>query len=512
MYTENVKTVTLLLGSMVLMSVILMLASPGCEEVLDTCASCGSISGGGASELGDPRLDDTIRATEKIVFRVHQISSSHEDAIKELAEAFDVPLGDRDLEGSILDSISQFLQSDSISTYVAEWRHPECFVGWKEAVSVQQNCEQTLCKLQQLNETALCNGYFEGRCGIGSKGSCFTKSSSSSGRCEGRCVGACDALTGQPCPGICIGTCNDQCSAYDPSGDCHGHCTGNCAGICGADAPVDCGSNCDGLCEVEMGDGGCPDPDTFWGQCGEAVESGRCRGHLFPAGYNDQSTSCDEEQIVGDCRETAKFSAWSAMTCSPASLKLTLFFREGAVDIAALTFRARTLERVLSQIATDHAWLALLVDGEDSAGKLESEDLDIDKESSLLDDSDDKYNQYFGSPEGKGKEKRYAVDLKRSYLPLENLKARFTWLREISVDSEKGYRVFAGAFPCLEPLLDESIEMLQMMIPVKDADPSDGIEYEADRSCHNASSEDPVPCLYALLESQSSFLRQLSNE
>ena len=97
-------------------------------------------------------------------------------------------------------------------------------------------------------------------------------------------------------------------------------------------------------------------------------------------------------------------------------------------------------------------------------------------------------------------------------MPLENLKARFTWLREISVDSEKGYRVFAGAFPCLEPLLDESIEMLQMMIPVKDADPSDGIEYEADRSCHNASSEDPVPCLYALLESQSSFLRQLSNE
>ncbi len=498
-YTGGVRLGGIALIITFLAGTIAVVGAPGCEEVLEACAPCGSLSEGGWTELGDPRLDETIKSVDRTRFRAYQIAEMFRDAKSELAAAFAVA-PDAD-EATLLEAITGFLQSNAISSIIPKWRAAECYVDWNLAVSTQQRCEKSLCNITQFNETALCNGYFAGPCVSGVRGVCLFAASDA---CEGLCGGACDAPADGACPGMCSGICDGECSEYDESGNCRGTCLGRCEGICESSSLFPCDGHCVGLCEIQTEDG-CPEGNTFMGNCDDPTVQGGCRGHLFPAGCDEHCPNCDEERVVSDCRETAKLAAWSATTCRPANLELTLTFTDDATDVPLLIHQARTLERVFSQIATDYAWLSLLVDGDDVRGRLASDDLDERNEESKLDNAKGRYEAYFESTEGEENAHQFVADRARLHLPLENLKARLTWLQQIAGDSERGYRVSAGAFVCLYPALEEALALMQQMVPTKTKG-EDAATFEADRACTESSPEDAAPCLYDLMESQASFL------
>lgn len=467
-------------------------ALPGCEEVLEVCQPCGILAEGDRTISGDPRIDGTFEALQEIRLRVEEMARDHEQRLEELMTVFSI--SEESGTTALKAEVARMFGPSSASPATTAVRWSRCFVDWESAVSAELSCERRLCNSRISATAALCRGFFIGGCPSTEEGGCYRQSDDA---CDGLCIGVCSGVVAETCTGTCRGTCEGgTCFAFDSQGACSGHCTGKCSGSCEFDAPFGCDGVCTGLCSRVVADAGCDELDEIRGGCSAVAEPGSCRGHLFVAGCDEQCRDCLNE--AQDCREMAKFIAWSRMTCDPTIVTVSLDMTQDPPEPEQRWLMAHVLERIFAETATDHAWLSLAVDGLDLADELEAAALTQENESSRLDDA---ASQYFDAD-------NLPVDSLRAQLPLENLKARVVWLQEKVPGTEAGYRVAAGPYDCVLQALKDAAGWVSAWVPVapNSADSADDRPFVEDRACATVPSDSAVPCLYELLAKQSEML------
>jgi hypothetical protein len=168
-------------------------------------------------------------------------------------------------------------------------------------------------------------------------------------------------------------------------------------------------------------------------------------------------------------------------------------------ELPGVIDKIRVLERVVSDMANDHAWLALLVDGKDDTGMLTPDQLfPSPDDAARLGDS------YLEDEEELKSLARLGVDATRKYLPLENLRARLAWLSGSATKAESNYNITAGAYACLEPAFKETLSLLDTMLPYTVSETQETAT--SDRNCSNSTADATVPCVYRLLSEQESII------
>ncbi len=484
-----VKTTLTIIAALAVLGGCLILFTPGCEEVLEACAPCGNVTDGDVNISGDPRLDGTLEAFQR-VRRFAESAAAGFDRDKEmLIETFEISEA-AGIEEIVAEIESQLLGNQTVDVAIA-LEPARCWVDAEYAIASELACEELLeCNLprkpSQWIKAPLCTGLFVGECDARCLGQCFDETLPSERSCTEECVGTCSEITGQSCPGMCRGSCSSACSAYRANGECAGGCSGLCTGVCEAPIPFYCGGSCYGHCRVDLGEG-----NLCRGQCrggcvdhsGKGKGQGTCRGHLRPAGFDEE---CSE------CREMAKWIAWSMLTCWPAAVKLSVDFSpEYEDDRTDFLARVRKLERVLARTANKYAALALLVDGVDVTSELEPQDLTetVSENTPEID-----YLKSETDVEDLG------VVFSRRFLPLSGLKARVKMLAGTATQGD--FLITSNALPCITPAFEEAASLLGEMIPAVNS----GADLEMDRACSITSIEADTPCLYRVVDEQAALL------
>ncbi|MCP4680399.1 MAG: hypothetical protein GY854_33925 [Deltaproteobacteria bacterium] len=472
----------------------LLVFSPGCEEVLAVCAPCGSVLEGDVNTTGDPRLDGTLEAIQRIRrFAEGAVAAFDKDTVT-LSDAFNMATGASVVE--ITNEIRQHFLNDPAMGVIISYEPARCWVDKELAVSKELACEERLgdeCNLprkpnQRIKDPS-CTGLYVGDCNFRCLGRCFEETTEDSRSCPEECIGACADMEMRPCPGICYGNCSGICSAHSSSGECAGHCEDMCTGVCESPIPFTCNGSCNGLCRVDIGEG-----DLCRGECrgscvdqnGKGVGEGICRGHLRPAGFDED---------CGECREMAKGLAWSMLSCEPALVHVGVnFLSDFSGDRAVYLSRARILERVLLRVANDHARLALLVDGVDVAGELTPDDLDESKSAAHISETD--YLKSSNEDYIAGLE----VVMARRYFPLSNLKARVGML--IDTATQGDFKVSEASLSCVTPAFEEAKKLLFEMVPTVRT----GGRVDMARPCAEPTGEEDTSCLYRIVDWQAVLL------
>jgi hypothetical protein len=442
---------------------------------LDVCAPCGSVAAGDATISGDPRLDGTIEAIQRIRRTALRLTDEFSSDIELLGSAFDV-------QGSgasdVVKEIKKQLFDDPDVNVAIAYEPARCWADAAHAVSAEFSCEERLGCAHTADQKRRdkCVGLFVGDCGNNDcRGLCYVGMEGGEPECPAGCIGTCGEVFSLPCPGVCVGTCTLTCSAYNSEGECFGFCPGFCNGICDSPIPFQCSGLCLGLCEAEV-----DEEESCAGLCygtcadrkGNFMGEGLCRGHVWPQGYTEECSYC---------RETANALAWSSIACEPAKVSVSVNFSpEFSQSRDGMIFKIRTLERVLARAADAHAKLALLVDGVDDAGELQLKDLvdPIDAETADLDDA--------------GLE-----DLALDARPLKSIKDRVAALMDTATKGD--FQVAAGSLSCVRPAFEEAFSILDELIP-------EGGDSPLNRVCPEPSEDALAPCLYETIDGQAALL------
>ncbi len=478
-----------------------------CEETLEVCPSCGEIADGNDEIVGDARIDMTFTAVQKLRGIVDGMDRRRRQSATALAHSFGVPVNENgpDMD-ALLNAVQEFFSQPSVSSFSASVFFGACSVDRDAGNRAQNMCEDRLCKIDNPSESGLCRGLSVGPCTTVAEGTCFT---SSTDACEGEasCVGVCAEMDAGDCPGDCAGNCDGNCPAYAEDGRCNSHCNGLCSGNCEAPLPTSCNGTCNGACGVAQTLGSCDDTDTFSGICNDVSNLVACRGQYYPEGCG----TCSECSTTSrDCREISKFTAWMGLTCTSSEVRVSSTASDASGQAPSILQRTKALERALTPIAHDFNRLSLLLNGIDLRT---GEDLGPsfeNGEDSMLDDASSQYFDY----KDMDPEAQPPVDLTRSYLPIESLKARVYWLRRVSMNSSGNFRVSAGTFDCLSPALEDVATILSAMVPVTRSQSSGEVVDSAFTACepYTDTSMGSIPCLYNLYQRQSDLLRLLKIE
>jgi hypothetical protein len=444
---------------------------PGCEEVLEVCAPCGSLAQGNVSISGEPRIDGTLEASYHLWTIASGAIEQLDNQLAQLATEYGTPLPAdgqfrvADVQ-TLIDAIRAQLDDPSELSTVFEVEPGSCWTDTELALARQLSCEdRTNCYIpQECEEEQLgsCTGLCVGQCLAGCEGTCFAQASASNEECLGECIGACDADEQMSCAGRCAGDCSSSCSAYDAHAICDGFCPGLCMGNCLSAVPFDCVGLCRGMCQVPRGEEDACD-GTCRGECSESVCEGQCRGHFRPEGC-DLPDRCES---LHDCQETAKALGWSYTRCTGAAARVGVVFSptfEG--DRAVVIGMAERLEQQLSLAAQSHALLALLTDGVDDTGEIEPADLEEAAGATTV------LPAYIDQPELLAE---LSVVADRVHLPLSGLKARLGMLARDATSGD--YQIAAGPLPCVQPAFEEAHSLIDSLIPT-----TGGAEPAIDRS------------------------------
>lgn len=473
-----------------------------CEETLEICPACGEIADGDAEIIKDPRIDNTFTAVQSLRTETIRMSQRADKSLDSLLKVFAAaPNGGETKIAALQRAVHDFTSASAEPPFNATITFSACGVDRIGADRAQNICEESLCNINRPGASGLCRGISAGSCINPVDGLCFQ---SSPGFCPGECTGTCNNISVATCPGDCFGTCDGRCFSYNSQGACAGGCDGNCTGICVSPLPFTCGGQCEGACGENTVDGECDDTDTFVGSCDEPSENSLCRGQYYPEGCGAKCPGCVE--TAGDCRESAKFLAWSWMDCSDAAVLVTPHLSGDDSD-AMVIQKTNALKENLAPIADDLSRLSLLLDGIDLRTNKYLGDAFKKGENGSLDDAADQYYDYTSLEQSD----LPPVDLDRAYLPIEALKARIYWLLRVSLNSSGGFNVSAGNFDCLEPALNDAASLLRTMVPVIRKENENGTTYSADMDCtpEEMPLDDAVPCLYNLLKLQTELLALL---
>jgi hypothetical protein len=489
-------------------AVSLLFFNPGCEEVLEDCSPCGEILSGDVYISGDPRIDGTFESLQRIRLFVERSTARYQEDLEGLYSTFDLP-SETSMEQVVVTIKTDLFEKDGVDAVIGI-EPAQCWIDSTIAAAALRSCEERLdCniskKCRNADTRVVCQGLFFGDCKEAAcDGKCFEDDDADAGSlCGGECIGAC-AVEDEECPGLCVGVCSGQCSAYNATGDCQGTCAGNCSGTCESTKPLVCEGICNGSCgqptnaSVETADGGIESCNgDCLGHCdGETAGKAKCRGHISPTGCDVQ---CD------DCAEMAKLLGWASMECDSATVRIGLEISEDIDEQTRqeIVAKTRVVERVLQRAANDYAYLALLVDGIDSTGMLNLEDLRAvpGEESGQMAYLMEEALDSGVTDEYESRKKQLKIIDGREYLPLPYLRSRVGWLELVATGG--AYDLTANAVSCVRPALENATGLLDEMIPVVLQGEA---ELVVDRSCGSVGDAARAPCAYSILDGRALLL------
>ncbi|MFO8072355.1 MAG: hypothetical protein R6V85_10825 [Polyangia bacterium] len=490
---------------------LLALSQPGCEEVLEVCAPCGLVSEGVVDISGDPRMDSAFEAVYRLGSEALEAAEAFDRGMAELAAQVgatapeDGEFDAADVAQIVAAIRAELDEPDGIDLRV-EIERGGCWVDSELALERQLICEEAAgCYVSPecAGEIAgSCTGLCAGDCGASCDGDCYRSVESGDALgCLLDCVGSCAGMVAGLCPGRCVGLCEGTCSAHDSDGDCNGRCRGDCTGVCELGTPFSCPGTCAGLCRIPHQYGEpCP---ICRGDCTDGSCGGSCRGQFRPAGC-DMPTRCEG---VYECQEASRWLAWAYLRCDPGRARVAVEMgAQYTGDRARAVGTARLLERIATDTLSGHAWASLLVDGIDVTGELASPGgIEEDLAAGAQERPELAGLEYLNDPVTLCE---LGVDAERRQLPLSGLKAHLGHLAG-GVDAGD-FTIPAGAMPCVQPALEDAVELLGKLVPTSGGGDCSNITGgggtsggpEADRSAG----------LYRLLDAQSALLDGLAGD
>ncbi len=490
-------------------ALLLALSQPGCEEVLEVCAPCGLVSEGMVDISGDPRVDAAFEAVQRLDHEALEATELFDGRMAELAARLGAAApesGEFDAAdvAQLVEEIRAELDEPAGIDLRMEIERGGCWVDSELALERQLICEEAAgCYVSPECADEIggaCTGLCAGDCGASCDGDCYrsVESGDASG-CLLDCAGSCSGMVAGFCPGRCVGLCDGECSAHDSDGDCNGRCRGGCTGVCELGTPFSCAGTCTGLCRIPHQYGEpCP---ICRGDCTDGSCAGSCRGQLRPSGC-DMPTRCDG---VYECQEASRWLAWAYLRCDPGRVRVAVELgAQYAGDRARAVGTARLLERIVADTLSSHAWASLLVDGIDVTGELASpEAIEEDLAAGAQERPELVGLEYLNDPVTLCE---LGVDAERRQLPLSGLKAHLGYLAS-RVDAGD-FTIPAGAMPCVQPAIEDAVELLGELVPTSGG--GDCSDITGDGGASGGPEADRSAGLYRLVDAQGALLDGLS--